>query len=734
MHIPTVDGLVEQVAQYAPEFDPAILRRAFDIAEEAHRDQKRKTGEPYFIHCLATAATLADLRLDPPVVVAGLLHDTVEDTDVTLEELRKEFGPEVARLVDGVTKLSQIADVTGHRNRDLDKQEAESLRKMFLAMGEDVRIVLIKLADRLHNMRTLHGLRREKQIRIARETLDIFAPLANRLGMWHIKWELEDLCLRYLEPDVYCNLMERLDERREERERFLTEVIETLHDALEQAGIRADISGRSKHLYSIYKKMKRKERDIDQIFDVRAVRLIVNDKAECYAALGIVHSLWRPIPQEFDDYIANPKENNYRSLHTAVYGPGGKALEVQIRDHEMHRLAEFGVAAHWRYKEQMRRDSFLDEKVRFLRQMLEWRNEEGASEDAEDFLDQVRSEVLPDRVFVFTPKGAIKELPAGATPIDFAYYIHTDIGNRCRGAKVNGNIVNLNYQLKDGDQVEIITSKRGAPSRDWLNPYLGYVKTTRARSKIRAWFRRQDREENVRQGREMMERELRKLGLQESLEKLAQQSRYDRAEDFLAAIGCGDLSPHTIAVKVLEARQGADVTTGGIEADVAAFQGKSSPEAEDRHDGRGEAVHVRGVRGLMTRMAGCCNPVPGEDIIGYVTRGQGITVHRRTCANMLEKVDGERVIELDWGSGPSNVFPVSLRILALDREGLLRDIVDVVSNEKVNMRSVNAVTNREENSAVITAVLEVMDVDQLSRILTRINRLPNVFEAHRATN
>lgn len=731
MMTPTVDRLVEQVSQQFATLDSDKLRQAYEMAAKAHAHQKRKSGEPYVLHCLETACALADLHLDPPVIMAGLLHDSVEDTELTLDEIRRELGDEVAKLVDGVTRLGQIAEVTGSRKRYLGHIEAESLRKMFLAMSEDVRIVLIKLADRLHNMRTLHALPREKQLNIARETLEIFAPLANRLGIWQIKWELEDLCLRYLEPEVHHDLVVRLNERREERHAFLEDVRQKLHAELEEMGIQAEISGRSKHLYSIYKKMRRKERDLEQIFDVRALRVIVGNKAECYATLGVVHSLWRPIPQEFDDYIANPKENNYQSLHTAVYGPGGKTLEVQIRDREMHGYAEYGIAAHWRYKEAGKKDKFLDQQVRFLRQMLEWRNEEGGHPDAEEFMDQVRSDVLPDRVFVFTPKGEIRELPAGATPIDFAYYIHTDVGTRCRGAKVNGQIVPLSYQLKYGDRVEIITSKRGGPSRDWLNPYLGYVKTTRARSKIRQWFHKQDYDENLRQGRDLMERELRKLGLQVPLEKLAQQNKYDKVEDFLAHIGAGDIGPHSIAVKELEARR-AEETVHGIEAEVAAFQPKGRPDAET--DGSNGGVQVRGVGGLLTRMAGCCNPVPGEDIIGYVTRGHGVTVHRRTCANVLSKSEGERVIELDWGPTATNLFPVSLKILALDRDGLLRDIVDVVANEKVSMRSVNAITDKKDNSAIITAILEVANVDQLSRILSRITRLPNVVEAHRATS
>ncbi|MBA3533970.1 MAG: bifunctional (p)ppGpp synthetase/guanosine-3',5'-bis(diphosphate) 3'-pyrophosphohydrolase [Ardenticatenales bacterium] len=730
----SIEPIIDQVAKTFPDYNSDVLRHAYEVAAHAHRDQKRKTGEPYVNHCIATAAKLAELRMDPPVVVAGLLHDTVEDTELTLEEVRQEFGEEVARLVDGVTKLSQIAGVTGHRKRDLDQQEAESLRKMFLAMGEDVRIVLIKLADRLHNMQTLHGLSREKQIRMARETLDIFAPLANRLGIWKIKWELEDLCLRYLEPEVFCSLVERLNERHEEREAYVEEVITSLQRALEETGIKGDVSGRSKHIYSIYKKMKHKERDLDQIFDVRAVRVIVANKAECYATLGIVHSLWRPIPQEFDDYIANPKQNNYQSLHTAVYGPGGKALEVQIRDREMHRLSEYGVAAHWRYKEQLGRDSFLEDKIRLFRRMLDWHDEDRdgtEDEDAVEFVNRFKSEMQPEQVFVFTPKGEIRELPAGATPLDFAYYIHTDIGHRCRGAKVNGNIVPLSYQLKDGDQIEILTTKRGSPSRDWLSPYLGYVKTTRAKSKIRVWFRHQDRDENIRQGRDMMERELRKLGLRESLEKLAHQNKFDKLDDFLVAIGAGDLSPHGIAIKLLDNHH-AQESFQGIEAEAAAFHGKGKAPSVTTE--RLEQLDASGVRGLMTKVAGCCNPVPGDDIIGYVTRGQGITVHRRDCTNILSRGDKERMIELDWGGTErTNVFPVSLRILALDREGLLRDIVDVVSNEGVNMRSVNAVSNKSDNSAVITAVLEVHDASQLLRILSRINKLPNVYEAHRAT-
>ncbi len=720
----SIEQLIETVSRYFPDYDTDIIRRAYEVAAQAHAGQQRKTGEPYINHCVETAAILAELRIDPPVIVAGLLHDTVEDTDLTLDDIRREFGDEVARLVDGVTKLGQINQLTGHRGRELDNQDAENLRKMFLAMAEDVRVVLIKLADRLHNMRTLYALPREKQIRIARETLDIFAPLANRLGIWQIKWELEDLCFRYLEPEMYETLAAKLAERREERERYIQKVIAILRQHLEREGIKAEITGRPKHLYSIYKKMRRKERTFEQIYDVHGVRVIVDTVKDCYAALGIVHSLWRPIPGEFDDYIANPKENNYQSLHTAVVGPEGKPLEVQIRTHEMHYLAEYGIAAHWRYKEELKhRDRFLEEKIRWLRALLEWRQE---VTDAQEFLDSVKTDVLPERVLVFTPKGDIKELPAGSTPIDFAYLIHTEVGHRCRGARVNGQLVPLNYQLKDGDQVEIITARRGGPSRDWLNPHLGYVKTQRARSKIRQWFRKQDRELNIQQGRELLERELKRLGLEfENIEKLARMNNYDNVDDFLAAIGYGDISAQSVATRALDYQRREELARRSLEAEF-------TTKAKKKPSSTSSGVRVRGVGDIMTRLARCCNPVPGEEIVGYITKGHGITIHRRTCPNVLNKAQTGRLIEVEWGE-EEQVYPVVITVRAFDRGGLLRDIADIVAKEKVNMRSASAVTNKKNHSAVITATLEIKDASQLSRILHRISRLPNVLEAYRQT-
>lgn len=719
----TVENLVKTVQKNFPSYDVEAVRKAYDIADAAHHGQQRKTGEPFVMHCLSVAEILADLRIDPPVVVAGLLHDTVEDTSMTLDNLRADFGDEVAQLVDGVTKLGQIGELANQPGESSNKQ-AENLRKMFLAMAEDVRVVLIKLADRLHNMRTLHGMPREKQVSIARETLDIYAPLANRLGIWQIKWELEDLCFRYLEPDTYRQVADNLAQRRADREEYVDNVINMLHENLREDGIEAEISGRPKHIYSIYKKMQRKERDFEQIYDVHGVRIIVDTIRDCYAALGIVHSLWRPVPGEFDDYIANPKENNYQSLHTAIVGPEGKPFEVQIRTHEMHYIAEYGIAAHWRYKEKLtKRDKVLEEKVRWLRSLLEWRQE---VTDAEEFVDSVKSDMLPERVLVFTPKGEIKELPAGATPIDFAYMIHTEVGHRCRGAKVNGKIVSLNYQLQDGDQVEIITAKRDGPSRDWLNPHLSYVKTQRARSKIRRWFRKQDREVNIQQGREMLEREIKRLDLgPESFERLASLSKYDDLDDFLAAIGYGDISPQTIAARALEVQR-REEEEDEFDFDEELTTKDITPPTPETTD-----VMIQGVGDIMTKMAGCCNPLPGDEIVGYITKGHGITIHRRTCSNILNKSDSERLIEVSWGNGEEQVYPVMIKVHAFDRGGLLRDIADIVAKENVNMRAANAMTSKQDHSAVITATLEIESAAQLSRILHLISRLPNVLDAYR---
>ncbi|HHH41989.1 MAG TPA: bifunctional (p)ppGpp synthetase/guanosine-3',5'-bis(diphosphate) 3'-pyrophosphohydrolase [Chloroflexi bacterium] len=706
--------LDEVLAQFQREEDRDLVERAYRFAAAAHEGQRRLSGEPYIQHCLAVAGLLTELRMDAETVAAGFLHDVVEDCDVSVEELEERFGSAVASMVDGVTKLQEINRLGRMGAEGRDERELESLRKTFLAMARDARVMLIKLADRLHNMRTLDFLPPDRQRRIARETMEIHAPLANRLGIWRWKGELEDLAFRYLQPEIYHRIASQLAARRGEREREIEHYIAVLDHHLRLEGIEAKITGRPKHIYSIYRKMQRKQVPLERVYDIRAVRVIVDTIPDCYHVLGIVHSLWTPIPGEFDDYIATPKENMYQSLHTAVVGMDGKTLEVQIRTHYMHRIAEYGIAAHWRYKEGTRRDREFEEKIAALRAQIEARSE---AEDAGEFVEAVRTDLFEDRVYVFTPKGKIIDLPAGATPIDFAYYVHTEIGHRCRGAKVNGRWVPLDYELKTGDQVEIITAKRAAPSRDWLNPDLGYVKTARARSKIRRWFRQQDREKNIALGRTILERELKRLGLTGMAhEKVAALFGHENVEDFLAAIGFGDVNSQQIASRVVEATR--KETEAELEVPpVAPVAPEASPE-----------VHVLGTGGLFTRLARCCNPIPDEPIVGYVTRGRGITIHRRECPNVLNVRDPERLIEVSWGK-QARTFPVLISVLAYDRAGLLHDISGVISKEGINISSLSVA--RKQNFTTLYITLEVTDIRQLGRVLARISKVPNVIEAQR---
>lgn len=720
-----VSGVLSRITASVSQEDRELIERAYEVAERAHAGQTRASGEPYIVHSLAVALMLADLHLDPATIAAGLLHDVPEDTSVTIDQVREMFGAEVASLVDGVTKLGQIDRLSAESRASIEEQRAESLRKMFLAMVHDVRVVLIKLADRLHNMRTLGALPEEKRRRIAQETLDIFAPLANRLGFWQLKWELEDLSFRYLDPEMYHEIAQRIAERRGDRERQIAQIAATLKERLREAGIEAVVDGRPKHIYSIYRKMQRKGLDFDQIYDVQGVRVIVDTVTDCYASLGVVHSLWTPIPGEFDDYIATPKDNMYQSLHTAVVGPDGKPLEVQIRTHEMHRTAEYGIAAHWRYKEgSKQRDIAFEKKIAWLRSLMEWRQEVAS---ASEFLDSMKTDVFQDRVYVFTPKGEVIDLPAGSTPIDFAYHIHSEIGDRCRGAKVNGRLVSLDYQLRTGDQVEIITAKRGGPSRDWLNPHLGYVKTSRAQQKIRQWFKKQDRAENIAQGRAIVERELKRLGLEDvNLEQLGRALQYDKVDDFFAAVGYGDVSIQNLTTKALEIEREAA-------AELAAELPPPSAAPPPPKISTSE-VTVTGVGNLLTALAKCCNPLPGDDIVGYITRGRGVTIHRKDCPNILARTDRERLIQVDWGVAKRQTYPVKIEVSAYDRGGLLRDIAAVVADEKASMSAVNARTDKRDNTAIFTATLEIEDIAQLSRILTRIYRLPNVLEVRRQTH
>jgi GTP pyrophosphokinase len=705
--------------------DRALVERAYRRALEAHKGQLRASGEPYVTHCIEVARLLAELRLDPHTVSAGLLHDVVEDSEMTADAIEAEFGTEIAKLVDGVTKLGQIDTMSKMSLRDVERQveaqEAESLRKMFLAMVDDVRVVLIKLADRLHNMRTLSSLPELRRKRIAQETLEIYAPLANRLGIWQMKWELEDLALRHYDHETYQYLAGLIQERREEREAYIRRVVAELEARLRLEGIQAQIEGRPKHIYSIYRKMQRKAIDFDQVFDVRGVRVVVDEVQECYAVLGVVHSLWRPVPGEFDDFVATPKDNLYQSLHTAVIDSEGKTLEVQIRTREMHRHAELGIAAHWRYKEGVRRDIAFENKVAWLRSLMDWRQDVS---DAREFLDDVKHDVFEDRVYVFTPRGQVIDLPQGATPIDFAYYVHTEVGHRCRGAKVDGRIVPLSHVLESGNQVEILTTKRGGPSRDWLNPHLGYVRTSRARQKIRQWFRRQDREENISLGREQLDREFKRLGLDNvHYDMVADLFGYNSVDDFVAAVGYGDVSSQRVAARVLQLAQEEEL----IEEDLSWLH----PPEPLPQTVMPEGVRVQGVGNLLTTVARCCNPLPGDPIVGYVTRGRGVSVHRVDCANILRRQDTERLVEVEWGSTAQQTFPVIIKVRAWDRGGLLRDIANVVAAEGVNMSSVNSATHKKDNLATISATLEVSEVQQLITILNKIDQLPNVIEVRR---
>ena len=705
-------SIVATIAAAFEGEEAAAIRRAYDVAETAHEGQKRDSGEPYITHPVAVANILHDLQLDAATIQAALLHDVPEDTIFSLVDVRAHFGDEVARLVDGVTKLRRIKRLSRLDGADrFEQEQAENLRKIFLATVDDVRVILIKLVDRLHNLQTLGPLSRERQVRTARETLEIYAPLANRLGIWQLKWQLEDLSLRYIDPDAYRQIAGFLSERREERDRFIQRVMEILKARLEADGIEASISGRPKHIYSIYQKMHEKGRSFDQIYDVRGIRVVVNEVRDCYAALGLVHTLWPPIHGEFDDYIAMPKDNMYQSLHTAVLGPEGKPLEVQIRTQQMHQVAEYGIAAHWRYKEHSRRNASLEAKIAWLRQVSEWRKD---VHDAQEFVDGLKTDVFPERVYVFTPKGDIVDLPAGSTPVDLAYYIHSDVGDHCRGAKVDGRLVPLDYALKMGEQVEILTSKKGGPSRDWLNPNLGYLATARARQKVRQWFRRQEREQNIAQGRDILEREMKRLGLDEqSFDEIARLFKYSRVEDLLAAIGYGDISPIQIANKIDDAAT--------RKPDL-----RLTPLPQVRADFR-----VTGVGDLLTRMAGCCSPVPGDPIVGFITRGKGITIHRADCSTLKHIAETERLIPVSWGP-IREIYPVVIHIEAFDRPGLLRDIASAVSDAGISLSAANVTTSNDQ-SAVIVATLGVSSIAQLSQVMSKIESIRDVVEVHRQT-
>jgi GTP diphosphokinase / guanosine-3',5'-bis(diphosphate) 3'-diphosphatase len=704
--------LLVTVGKHHPQAELSMVNRAFDLAVEAHSSQVRASGDPYVTHPIASAQILAELGIDPVAVSAALLHDVAEDTEYSLADVEERFGPEVAHMVDGVTKLSKFS------THSHEQQQAENIRKMFLAMADDIRVVLIKLADRLHNMRTLGALKTEKQQRIARQTLEIYAPLAERLGIWQIKWELEDLSFKALEPEAFRELARLLDTRRTGRETYIERAIAELRPRLADAGIEAELQGRPKHIYSIWKKMERKGAEFGEIYDVYAIRLLVDDIRDCYAALGIVHALWRPIPGQFDDYIAVPKNNLYQSLHTAVIALDGKPLEIQIRTHAMHQVSEVGIAAHWRYKEGSKAERDYDAKLAWLRQLMEWQRDVSES-DATEFVEGIKLDIFQDQVFVFTPRGDVKDLPAGATPLDFAYRIHTDIGHRTIGAKVNNRLVPLDYRLNNGDIVEIVTTKgEHGPSRDWMN----IVRTSHAREKIRQWFKKKDRAENIVHGRESLERELRRLA-RTSLqaighEKLAEVAtsyyKHETVDDFLAAIGYGAISAQQVVMRL------------GVLDDGQITLPTVAPPQPARTGG----VRVKGVGDLLVRFAKCCHPIPGDPIAGFITRGKGITVHLRSCPTIQNEREVSRLIEVEWDAAPAQTYPIAIRVEAYDRTGLLSDITQIMAENKVNILAANLGVS-PDHTAFVSMTLQVASVAQLAKVMSRVEQLKDVLSVQR---
>jgi GTP pyrophosphokinase len=711
--------LTDRIRSYDPQGDIENIKLAYAYAMSAHQGQRRRSGEEFFIHPVEVAAILAELQMDSVTIVAGLLHDVVEDTTVSLEEIEKNFGAEVALLVDGVTKLSRIDF------KSKMEQQVENLRKMFLAMAKDIRVIIIKLADRLHNMRTLKFQAGEKQIEIAQETVEIFAPLAHRLGIFRLKWELEDLSLRYLDSDRYYELVQSISLKRKEREEYLQYVISILQQKIEEMGIKADIQGRPKHFYSIYNKMIKQGKGLEEIYDLVAVRVIVDNVKDCYGTLGIIHSLWKPIPGRFKDYIAMPKPNMYQSLHTSVMGPYGEPFEVQIRTWEMHRTSEYGIAAHWRYKEGKSGDKDFDAKLTWLRQLLEWQRE---LRDARDFMESLKIDLFSDRVYVFTPKGDVVELPAGSIPLDFAYRVHTAVGNQCVGAKVNNKIVPLDYRLQTGDIVEILTAKSQRPRRDWLS----MVQTSQAKNRIKQWLKKEQREELVAKGKELLEKECEKRGWEagevlkpQFLAEAGKKFNIVSAEDTLLTVGDGGLTPSQVITKLKE-------IVPGLSADTLVHVPIVKPWT-----GYGKAsqgIRVKGIDNVVVRLSRCCNPVPGDDITGYITRGRGVSIHRKDCPNIAHhnESEKERIIQVAWDAEAEATFQVHIEALAMDRPKLAMDIMTTVADTKTIINSIHARATKN-NLAVVDLKLEIKGLEHLNFLVEKIKRVKDVMDVKRIT-
>jgi GTP pyrophosphokinase len=711
--------LIDKARKYIALDNIPMIEEALDFASNAHLGQKRLSGEPFIEHPIKTAMFLADLNLDATTLTAAILHDVIEDCDVDIVEIKNKFGPDVSALVDGVTKLSKIETLNNEhvRANNYDNGQSENIRKMLVAMAKDIRVVLIKLADRLHNMQTLHAHEEQKRRVIAQETLEIYAPLAHRLGMWDIKWQLEDLSFEHVAPNDYKNMSDLVSSKREERERFITDKCNIISKKLNEAGINAEVSGRPKNLYSIHKKIEKyssQGKEFSQIYDLLAIRILVRDLQECYSALGVVHSIWHPIPGEFDDYIANPKQNYYMSLHTTTMMDGKTPLEIQIRSHDMHQVSEYGVAAHWKYKGNQTKDMVFEEKMSWMRQLLEWQREVSGTDE---FMESVKTDIFQDQVFVYSPRGDVLALPATSTPVDFAYHVHTDLGHRCIGAKVNGKLVPLYTMLNNGDTVEIIRNKTSkGPSLDWLNTNLGYTNTANARSKIRYWFRRQERDSNVQRGKDILTKEMRRLNMKMDEEEITKLLRFDSSLDLLLSLGNGSLSSYQLATRLTsnDIKTVEDVTENPI------ITWPSS------------GIEVLGVGDLLTRVSQCCNPIPGDKISGYITRGRGVSVHKSNCPNITNETEKERIIEVGWATNVKR-YPVRLRIEAWDRVGLLRDITNLVSQEKINIASVTT-TEHEYSSCSIYLTIHTEGVSQLSRLFSRLEAVEAVYSVTRSNS
>ena len=724
-----VDILLQKIKENCTNVDLDIVNKAFNLAYEAHKEQKRESGEPYIIHPIDVAVILAELGMDTSTIVAGLLHDVIEATDYTYDDIKNIFSEEVANLVSGVTKITKM------EYKSKEEQQADNFRKMLLAMASDIRVFIIKLADRLHNMRTLKYMPKEKQKRISKETLDIYAPLAHRLGISKVKWELEDLCFRYLHEEEYYDLVHQISEKRVERETYIAQIIKDLYSKLEEAEIDSDIDGRPKHFYSIYRKMVTKNKSIEQIFDLTAIRILVNSVKDCYEVLGIVHTIYKPIPGRFKDYIAMPKPNMYQSLHTTVIGPQGKTFEIQIRTFEMHKTAEYGIAAHWKYKEGDTSDTkgkSFENKLVWLRDMLEWQKE---TSDAEEFMEGFKINLFTDEIFLFTPKGVVIDLPNGATPIDFAYRIHTDIGNKCIGAKVNGKIVPLDYKLKTGQIVEILTSNSSkGPNMDWLS----IAKSNQAKSKIKAWFKKAKKEENINKGKEVFEKELKKQSVHyvdiakgESYDKFIKRYNINCMDDLYALVGLGAIVASSFIAKLKEENLSKDEKDKNL--NKAIEENISKNEKKKKYTSYG--VTVKGENNLMVRFAKCCNPVPGDDILGYITKGRGVSIHRKDCGNLnnLIKEDPQKVVDVSWGTSNGVAYMAEIQVKTEDKSGILSDVMNILMDSKLPLNALNA-KSAKGNLAYINIKIKIDTVEQLKELMKKIKRVPGVLDVYRMNN